>query len=239
MADVEHRIRFRRARRSKRSVLFDGKRWWNRKAKTQSQSLFLAKLPVELRLQIYEMVLGEQDEFAINFTEDEPWDCWNVRADSGCDLNVLRTCKRIYREAVTVLYSRHAFRFDSYDTLATFASTIRPQLLACIRKVVLSVTLFWYRHDGFTMQYEELLTLLSGLGGVTEVLLRYRLRENNYVEHPRLGDFMLLEQLEEEERPREYTMFYEMSEVQTGPEIGGMLFDRWVVGERRKIEMKK
>jgi hypothetical protein len=105
--------------------------------------------------------------------------------------------------------------------------------------VVLSVTIFWYRDWGFTMHYEKLLELFGNLRGLRDVCLRYRLRKNNYVKYPRLDDFGLLEKLEKEEIPREYGMFYEMREVQTGPEIGGMLFDRWAVGERRSIDMTR
>ena len=144
-----------------------------------------------------------------------------------------------YREAVPVLYSKNTFRFDSYTMLSSFVSTIPPQRLASIRRVVLSVTIFWYRDWGFTMHYEKLLELLGNLRGLRDVCLRYRLRKNNYVKYPRLDDFGLLEKLEKEERPREYGMFYEMREVQTGPEIGGMLFDRWAVGERRSIDMTR
>jgi hypothetical protein len=87
--------------------------------------------------------------------------------------------------------------------------------------------------------YEELLTLLGGLQGLREVCLRYCPREYVYLSHGYLNVFFLLEYLEKEEKPREYAVFYEILEVQTGQEIGGMLFDRWAIGERRKIDMKE
>jgi len=67
------------------------------------------------------------------------------------------------------------------------------------------------------------------------VVLRYRLRENKYRLIPRLHEFALLEKWEEETRPREYDLFYELVDVHTGPKIDGMLFDRWFVGERKSI----
>ncbi|CAN9277880.1 unnamed protein product [Alternaria sp. RS040] len=175
----------------------------------------------------------------MKFNEDEPWDRWKVGAEQGRDTEMLRTCKKIYREAASVLYSENTFKFDSYKLLSTFVSTIPPQRLTSIRKIVLVITLFWNRCDTFIMRYRDLLSLLSGMQGLKEVCLRYRLRENNYVVHPRFSDFLLLEWLEEGEIQREYAIFYEILEVQTGPSFGGMLFDRWAIGERRRIDMKE
>jgi hypothetical protein len=95
LADEEQRRRVRRSAERKRSVSVDGKRWWNKMAKDQLQSSFFAKLPVELRLKIYEMVLCDQEEFAMKFNEHEPWDYWDVRAEPGCDTSMLRTCKNM------------------------------------------------------------------------------------------------------------------------------------------------
>jgi hypothetical protein len=132
-----------------------------------------------------------------------------------------------YREAATVLYPGNTFIFDSYKILSSFTTTIPPQRLASIRQVVLSVTHFVYPTDAFMTQGddEELLILLGGLQGLREVCLRYCPREYVYISHRYLNDFLLLKYLEKEEKPREYAMFYEILEVQTGPEIGGMLFD--------------
>jgi hypothetical protein len=96
LADVKHRRRVRRSAKRKRSVSVDGDRWWNKKAKDQSQSSFFARLPAELRLKIYEMVLCDQEEFAMKFNEHEPWDYWDVRAEPGCDTSMLRTCKNMF-----------------------------------------------------------------------------------------------------------------------------------------------
>ena len=144
-----------------------------------------------------------------------------------------------YREAASVLYSKNTFKFNSYKLLSTFVSTIPPQHLASIRIIVLVITLFWDGCDDFIAWYGDLLPLLSGMQGLKEVCVRYRLRENNHVVHPRSGDFELLTWLEEGRIPRRYAMFYEMLEVQTGPKFGGMLFNRWAIGERRRIDMKE
>ena len=95
LAGVEHRRRVRRVGR-KRIPSVDGEKWWNKKAKGQSQSPLFAKLPLELRLQIYEMVLCDQEELTMRFNEDQPWDRWKVRAEQGRDTKMLRTCKKMF-----------------------------------------------------------------------------------------------------------------------------------------------
>ena len=99
LADVKHRRRVRRVAR-KRIPSVDGERWWNSKAKGQSQSPLFAKLPLELRLQIYEMVLCDQEELTMKFNENEPWDHWKVGAEQGRDTKMLRTCKKMFVDAL-------------------------------------------------------------------------------------------------------------------------------------------
>jgi hypothetical protein len=99
LADVKHRRRVRRVAR-KRIPSVDRERWWNSKAKGQSQSPLFAKLPLELRLQIYEMVLCDQEELTMRFNEDQPWDRWKVQAEQGRDTKILRTCKKMFVAAL-------------------------------------------------------------------------------------------------------------------------------------------
>lgn len=245
-------------KKRKRSVSVD-RTWelWRKNAEDQSQSPLLAKLPAELRLEIYEMVLCEQEEVGLSYDRYKYWDCWEVKAASGCNTEMLRTCKKMsvssspfgtiieqatynrhrYREAIPVLYSQNTFKFDGYKVLSIFTSTILPQRLASIRNIIIDDTQFWSRSGdtGHFRHYEDLLASLGGIADLREVVLRYRLRENKYRLIPRLYEFALLEKLEKEERPRGYEMFYEMLDVHPGPKIDGMLFDRWVVGERKSI----
>jgi hypothetical protein len=53
-----------------------------------------------LRLQIYEMVLCDQEELTMRFNEDQPWDRWKIRAEQGRDTGMLRTCKRMFVAAL-------------------------------------------------------------------------------------------------------------------------------------------
>jgi len=242
----------------KRSVSVDRTRgFWRKNAEHQSQSLFFTKLPAELRLQIYEMVLCEQEEVGLSCDHLKYWDCWEVKAASGCNTEMLRTCKKMYvsfslsgslveqktykryryREAIPVLYSNNTFKFDNNKILSIFTSTVLPQRLARIRNIVIDDTFSssWFGGVGTFDHCEGLYASLGGFADLREVVLRYRLRENKYRMTPRLRDFALLERLEKEEIPRGYEMFYEMLDVHAGPKIEGMLFDRWVVGERKSI----
>ncbi|KAH6876192.1 hypothetical protein BKA58DRAFT_381199 [Alternaria rosae] len=238
LANIEYRRRVRRLKKRKRSVSVDRTRGlWRKNAEDQSQSPFLAKLPAELRLKIYEMVLCEQEEVGLSYDCYKYWDCWEVKAASGCNTKMLRTCKKMYREAIPLLYSQNTFKFEGYKVLSIFTSTILPQRLASIRNIVIDDTHMWSRSGdtGHFRHYEDLLASLGGIADLGEVVLRYRLRENKYRLIPRLHEFALLEKWEKEERPRGYEMFYEMLDVHPGPKIDGMLFDRWVIGERKSI----
>ena len=245
----------------KRSVSVDRTRGlWRKNAEHQSQSLFFTMLPAELRLKIYEMVLCEQEEVGLSCDHLEYWDCWDcweVKAASGCNIEMLRTCKKMsvssslsgrlveqkaykryrYREAIPVLYSNNTFRFGNSKILSIFTSTVLPQRLTRIRNIVIDDTFSssWFGGVGNFDHREGLYASLGAFADLREVVLRYRPRENKYRMTPRLRDFALLDRLEKEERPRGYEMFYEILDVHPGPKIEGMLFGRWVVGERKSI----
>jgi hypothetical protein len=51
-------------------------------------------------LQIYEIVLCDQEELTMRFNEDEPWDRWKVRVEQGRDTKMLRTCKKMFVAAL-------------------------------------------------------------------------------------------------------------------------------------------
>ncbi|KAJ4297973.1 hypothetical protein N0V90_005872 [Kalmusia sp. IMI 367209] len=65
---------------------------------------------------------------------------------SHIELALLQTCKRAYREGIHLLYSRPVFDFDHAETLNWFARTVRPQRLAAITKLNISLreaVMFW------------------------------------------------------------------------------------------------
>ena len=97
LANIKYRRRVRGLRRRKRSVSVD-RTWgpWRKNAEDQSQSPFFAKLPAELRLKIYEMVLCEQEEVGLTCDHLKYSDCWEVKAASDCNIEMLRTCKKMF-----------------------------------------------------------------------------------------------------------------------------------------------
>jgi hypothetical protein len=128
MADIKHRKRVRRVGKRKRSVSVDGKRWYHSKAKDQSQSLFFAELPVELRLKIYEMVLCNREELAIKINKVQPWDEWNLRAGPSCDAAMLRTCKKVFVASFPLL--------PSFDLLLTNDTAIARLPQCCTQETL-------------------------------------------------------------------------------------------------------
>ena len=86
------------------------------------------ELPPELRIQIYELLLGESAETLVI---EAKWEfrCEStiaVKQGSGIDSTILHTCHQIYYEARDVLYAKRTFQFDSPPALALFWRNLRP-----------------------------------------------------------------------------------------------------------------
>ncbi|MCJ1338298.1 hypothetical protein MMC09_003584 [Bachmanniomyces sp. S44760] len=119
-------------------------------AKINNAGLF-ARLPTEIRLQIYEDVLCHKnlklvhlpDRRRIGYIE------WSgklgerriVPSGSGMT-NILRTCRMIYQEASPMLYLSNTFhihQLENVPTFACFSKTIRPEYLASITSLLLTI----------------------------------------------------------------------------------------------------
>ena len=115
---------------------------------------FLTKLPLEIRLHIYEYVLGGNLLHLVQLPRrvahgrcrcEKPSDplrnCrpalrtplnpWLGRVSNG-NVALLMTCRQIYRESIEVLYARNAFDVNDLTTFVFFARSILPQRLASI-----------------------------------------------------------------------------------------------------------
>ncbi|KAF2252020.1 hypothetical protein BU26DRAFT_248751 [Trematosphaeria pertusa] len=119
--------------------------------KTQNQSPLFAKLPVELRIKIYEMVLCETGQVNIieSWNRHDPSRfygrtclvpvvyCRELARGKRCTVqsNILFTCRRIYREAIDILYSGNAFIFWDRDNFILFSKTLVPHRLRKIRVI--------------------------------------------------------------------------------------------------------
>ncbi|KAE8551742.1 hypothetical protein EYB25_005632 [Talaromyces marneffei] len=122
----------------------------------QPECLLLNKLPPELRLVIWEMVLGGLRLHIIQRSkrrlgcvicpqEDTCDICRGVlqqpvKSTETCCSNVnlislLVSCKQIYRESIHLLYSSNTFEFSNTWSLAYLRPTIPPNQWTAIRKV--------------------------------------------------------------------------------------------------------
>lgn len=68
-------------------------------------------LPIELRLNIYEICMTDNDDQLVKMWTSGP-ECYKKRSSE-----LLRTCKAVYEEALPVLYSNHIFDAESPDDL--------------------------------------------------------------------------------------------------------------------------
>ncbi|KAL8994204.1 MAG: hypothetical protein Q9188_007133 [Gyalolechia gomerana] len=114
----------------------------------------LKRLPLEIRQEIYGYVLGRQENCLILLPfkiravpeghyiskTDVCWASTNERVISGNGERfwsqrpaLLRTCRQIYMEAISLLYSGNTFIIKHPELLLRFAKAIPPQRLDCIR----------------------------------------------------------------------------------------------------------
>lgn len=136
---------------------------------TQSQSSFLYLLPLEMRQQIYQHVLGDETLHLVRLvsrlgnvkcrdpSQPHPWAhrCWGIsvkdsdmywgphdgiQEEHGGYLPLLQTCRQIYSEAIEILYSKNTFSMLHLGRLLHFSFTVLPQRMNAIR----SLELGWY-----------------------------------------------------------------------------------------------
>ncbi|KAF2126595.1 hypothetical protein P153DRAFT_359565 [Dothidotthia symphoricarpi CBS 119687] len=110
LTEINQRRRERQLKKRKRSVSVDVDPWGRKAMGEQHQSLFFCKLPAELRLRVYEMLLLESgDEASIDATtndNDDEMCCitpnaveknfLRLRAKIPRPVALLRTCKRMH-----------------------------------------------------------------------------------------------------------------------------------------------
>ena len=152
------------------------------------RSLLFQKLPIELRILIYSLVVGN-DRFRLITIP------WKVVAARDIDGNVsmtqehftpanelvptrrfpsngnalLMTCRQVYSEAVDLLYSSNTFVLHDFHTLETFAKSVPTQRLNAIRKLEIyysPMTSIPYQHE-WTRHYD----LPSDLDWIWEIVV--------------------------------------------------------------------
>ncbi|KAL8802980.1 MAG: hypothetical protein Q9182_003468 [Xanthomendoza sp. 2 TL-2023] len=124
----------------------------------QSDSLFLTRLPLEIRQEIYNYIVGGnlihvvrkgqhlahvrcKPGWEVDFQRDcrphASSTCHSAASSMGFTANgniaLLRTCRQIYSEAVRIMYARNTFDFDHQDLFLLFSRSLLPQRLMAIR----------------------------------------------------------------------------------------------------------
>ncbi|KAF2184723.1 hypothetical protein K469DRAFT_750873 [Zopfia rhizophila CBS 207.26] len=121
----------------------------------QAQAAFF-KLPAELRLLIYELVIGREEvdiilrarihsyrsppsrTLPVTYRQGESGErtrC-HVHKSSGISvIPLLQTCRKLYSEAVVTLYSLPTFTFHNPQSFLGFAATILSQRLSTIKSL--------------------------------------------------------------------------------------------------------
>lgn len=110
--------------------------------KTKQKSLLL-DLPIEIRLEIYEVLLvsrfdrRDNPSWSVGNTNQKLilLDFIQARQYRTMEPAVLQTCKQIYREAVPILYSRNVFRFNSTNLILRLMAQIGPTNTKLIRSL--------------------------------------------------------------------------------------------------------
>lgn len=141
---------------------------------TQTQSLMLQKLPLEIRREIYHHVLGGETLHVVRLAsrlgnvkcreieQSAPWRhrCWGIPVkdsdvywgpyddtveEQGGFLPLLQTCRKVYIEAVEILYSKNMFSMLHIESLLQLSYTILPHRLNAIQLLELG----WYVNSAY------------------------------------------------------------------------------------------
>jgi hypothetical protein len=100
------------------------------KTNPQDQSLLFAKLPIELRLRIWELVLdGNEIKISYRYYPKRPVNWWSIS----------KTCLRAYSESIDILYSQTRFHLIEAYYLTRIKSLIPPQRFLKIRYIYLNI----------------------------------------------------------------------------------------------------
>lgn len=100
----------------------------------------LLRIPLELRLQIYENIFSDHDDAgrtnASSVYGEGMRNCVRARVQPPKHLSVAMTSKQVYREALPILYKTYRFRLSAWDDVAPHTPYIdfNKQLLDQLRR---------------------------------------------------------------------------------------------------------
>lgn len=107
----------------------------------QPCSPFFSRLPLEIRLMIYEYVLGPTKPHSLYLSHDV-W-TWNAVKSKRTFLNVFLVCGQMYRETVDILYARHELSlYGTHWPLQTRLGALKDYTRTILRAQRIRLTLF-------------------------------------------------------------------------------------------------
>ncbi|KAJ6020635.1 hypothetical protein N7540_006139 [Penicillium herquei] len=204
------------------------KAWKQPKTEDQTQCLFLNRLPPEIRIQIYLHVLGNKttriwrsnDGFQHTSARTEDllprlmningcfmprWHRWRNSAPIICatgNLSLLLTCRKIYSEAIDILYSGNTIRLldnnhPAFTLPQSLQQTFLPERFLAIRSLEIPITLTTMQ--SYLQYHRKDLALASGswkeplpqdtwdivakMKGLRELKVRFQCTIEAYVEN--------------------------------------------------------
>jgi len=120
-------------------------------------------------------------------------------------LNMLRTCRRVYTEAIVILYSHNTFDVNGPEAMISLSQTLLPHRLVAIRSLQLTWAFFHPAHtvydgDKILLNGDEALwkvcwAVVGGMKGVSNI--RIWLSMSPAVEAARQPEEEMLEPLKE------------------------------------------
>jgi hypothetical protein len=133
-------------------------------------------LPVEIRLQIYNLLLVSRVDAVrkpLVDTYQQKIILYPMvhRFSFRIDPSILRTCKQVYHEANPILYSQNIFQMKFRDDMFRFIGRVGPVNLKLIRK--LEIEVYWASTNALSSWLDLLHVLAEEAGGLRYIKLTY------------------------------------------------------------------
>ncbi|KUJ23845.1 uncharacterized protein LY89DRAFT_776072 [Mollisia scopiformis] len=141
------------------------------------------RLPLEIREQIYGLVTGHKTVLKIpeNYHKPRPS---RERSNNG-STSLLQTCRQIYAEAITSIYTQNTFQFQNHNDFLAFAHAINPISLSQITSLTFDLnsilrvggdpydhqaprfTIIWV--DGVEAQWPHVWSIIAAMDNLMEL----------------------------------------------------------------------
>ncbi|TVY91345.1 hypothetical protein LAWI1_G003657 [Lachnellula willkommii] len=143
----------------------------------------LFRLPLEIREQIYGLVTGHKTVLKIPENYHKPRSS-RGRSNNG-STSLLQTCRQIYAEASTRVYTQNTFHFQNHNDFLAFAHAINPIFLSRITSLTFDLnsillvggtpydhqcprfTIYWT--DGVEAQWSHVWSIIAAMDNLTEL----------------------------------------------------------------------